>query len=81
MLRVTKPGGTIAIGNAFTLKNPEDAIELVGNAIGSEEIIHDLESVERLFVVKPDDIYFRFDGSREKIEGSPMISIFKVSKN
>lgn len=79
MLRVTKPGGVIAIGNAYSAKRPEETVLMVGNAIGSEELITDLSSVEKLFNVQPEDIYFRYDGSRDRIEGSPMISIFRKS--
>lgn len=78
MLRVTKPGGMIAIGNAFTVLNLTQVTKNLGYIIGAAEAITDLPSVERLFGVSPEDCYFRYDGSREGLEGAPMVTIFRT---
>ena len=79
MIRVTKPGGIIAIGNAYSTLSRDDVEKLVGRWIGSDEVIKDLESVEHLF--NPDVIYFRYDGSKKGINGSPMITVFQKPIN
>ncbi len=78
MLRVTKPGGIIAIGNAYTLHEHGDTSDVLGYRIGIDEPLSDLPTVERLFGVGPEDCYFRYDGSRERVEGAPMITIFQT---
>ena len=78
MLRVTKPGGVIAIGNAFTPRAASHTTDFLGYQIGSTEPITDLASVERLFGVTPEDCYFRYDGSKDGFDGEPMITVFRA---
>ena len=78
MMRVTRKGGVIAIGNAFSTLTREEVEGKVGRWIGSDEVIRDLPSVERLFGVTPETTFFRYDGSRSGVNGSPMITVFEV---
>lgn len=75
MLRVTKPGGIIAVGNAYSILSREEVENLVGRWIGSDEVISNLDSVERLF--HSDNIFFRDDGSKKGINGAPMITVLQ----
>lgn len=80
MRRVTKTGGIIAIGNAFHPITREEGAQQIGRLIGSEELIPNLGAVEKLFGVTYEDTYFRHDGARTGINGSPMVSVFEVRK-
>jgi SAM-dependent methyltransferase len=75
MLRITKPGGILAIGNAYSNLGREEVEGLVGRWIGSEEVISNLDSVERLF--RSDNIFFRDDGSKKGVNGAPMITVLQ----
>lgn len=78
MLRVTKPGGVIAVGNAFSPKSMDQVTESLGYQIGATQPITDLPSVEALFGIDIADCYFRYDGSKDGVEGAPMITVFRT---
>lgn len=78
MLRVTKKGGIIAIGNSWSQRTDEDIAYSTRGPIGSEEKVTDLAFIERLFGMTLDQAHFRYDGSKTGINGAPMVSIFRV---
>lgn len=77
MMRVCKPGGVIAVANAYSPRSDEEIEAGLGYQIGSKVRLSDLPMVENLFGVTPEDCYFRDDGSRDGYEGAPMITIFR----
>ncbi|WP_372426845.1 class I SAM-dependent methyltransferase [Salinarimonas chemoclinalis] len=77
MLRVLKPGGLLAIGNAYdNFVDPEwgDALD---KPVGSRERITSLATIERLCDAQPDQIVFRSDGSADDTRGDPIILIMR----
>ncbi len=78
--RVCKNGGVIAVGNGYYELSDEDVIRQGGLKIGSEEKVQNLDFIERLFSPCTDNIYFRYDGSKDRINGAPIILIYEVSK-
>lgn len=80
MARVTKLGGVIAIGNAHSTLSEEEVVKNVGRFIGSRQMLNDLTSIEELFGASHEDIFFRYDGAQDAINGAPMISVFRNMK-
>lgn len=78
ILRVTKPGGIVAVGVAYTKRPQEEVERLTGGLPGSVEQIRNLETMESLFKERVSETYFKHDGERCGIEGSGIISIFSV---
>jgi SAM-dependent methyltransferase len=78
MLRVTKKGGVIALGNSFSRRTEDDIEHNVGFWVGSREIVTDLAYIEGLFGISPGQAYFRYDGSKTGVNGAPMITVFEV---
>jgi SAM-dependent methyltransferase len=78
MLRVTKKGGVIALGNSFSRRTEDDIEHNAGFWVGSREIVTDLAYIEGLFGISPDQAYFRYDGSKTGVNGAPMITAFEV---
>lgn len=81
MRRVTRPGGFIAVGNAHSTLSEAELVEHVGRFIGSREMLNDLPSIEALFSLTREDIFFRYDGAKAKVNGAPMISVFRNTKS
>lgn len=80
MIRVCKNGGVIAIGNGYYEMTEEDVVQQTGLVIGSKEKVTDLAFIERLFGVTAENAYFRYDGSKDRVNGAPLISVFRVEK-
>jgi SAM-dependent methyltransferase len=79
MKRVCRPGGIIAIGNGSYLWTPEEAEKAGGIRHGSAERVPDLAFLEALCRPKPENIVFRYDGSRDGVNGAPLILIYQAA--
>lgn len=78
--RVCKSGGVIAVGNGYYEMTDEEQIRKQGIKIGSDEKVQDLKYIEQLFSPVADLIYFRYDGSKDKVNGAPLILIYENLK-
>lgn len=78
MIRVCKKGGYIVIGNGFYTLTDEEVIRQGGLKIGSREKVTDLAFMEGLFCPEKESVFFRYDGSRDGINGAPLILLFQV---
>lgn len=77
MNRVCKPGGYVAVLVAWFDLTEEDVIKQGGLRIGSKEKIRDVEHLERLFRPEPGNVVFRYDGSRERVNGAPIMLVYR----
>lgn len=78
--RVCKSGGVIAVGNGYYELTDEEVIRQGGLKIGSNEKVRDLKFIEQLFNPMDDLVYFRYDGSKDKVNGAPLILIYENFK-
>jgi SAM-dependent methyltransferase len=76
ILRVVKPGGTVAVGVAFSTL--DDLEHRTGGLPGSAQQVDDLATMEELFRDGDDFTYFRHDGSNPPVNGSGIITIFRA---
>jgi ubiquinone/menaquinone biosynthesis C-methylase UbiE len=77
ILRVTKPGGTVALGVAYTRRTIEELQHRTGGLPGSEAQVRNLAEMEALFQQGIAETYFRHDGEATGVEGAGIISIFR----
>lgn len=80
MIRVCKPGGIIAIGNGYYELTEEEVIQQTGMKIGSDQKVTDLAFIERLFKPSADSMCFKYDGSKDRISGAPLLLVYVVEK-
>ncbi|WP_395054825.1 class I SAM-dependent methyltransferase [Polaromonas sp.] len=79
ILRITKPGGIVAVGNAYVEFDSKIVSANVGVTyqIGSNEVLNSLDQIDEIFKIEPKDYIFKSDGSETKVMGDPMIAIFR----
>lgn len=78
VLRVTKPGGIIAVSHTHSLVDRSQIAKQLGYEIGADEPIPDIRWIEKLFGVDVEDCYFRCDGSKDGVQGASIITIFRA---
>lgn len=79
ILRVTKPGGLISVGNAYAASDPVAQSEKLNMSyeIGSAEVLNSLAQLEKVFGIEPKDYIYRSEGAETGVDGDPMIAVFR----
>ena len=79
ILRVTKPGGLISIGNAYSANPPiEHSMQMnMAYEIGSGEVLNSLAQIEDAFGIKSKDYIYRTDGAETGVNGDSMVAVFR----
>ena len=81
VLRVTRPGGIVAVGVEYNPKSDNDIEKEVGYRVGGSERLADSDQILELFRPHVGHVYFRHDvaPSRRDVVGSVCV-VFSVQK-